>query len=155
MIADVSQIQPGAPLAVRPLHTLQGVASLLEQPCSRVQALAKAGAFRWVFDISAGNRRIRELRFLGVAVSEYMAGRACCLEFADVLELVSRGAAALRAVDIYRWFNAREATVYALIKQGELQASRWHRGNGGSAVVAVQSLAEFLKRRCYPNPVTP
>jgi hypothetical protein len=61
----------------------------------------------------------------------------------------------VRTDEIEEALNVSDGCVYSFIRRGELRlVSGGRRGRNGAGHVATASFATFLRRRCYPFPVT-
>jgi hypothetical protein len=138
---------------------IRGVMSLLGKSDDReIVGLIESGDLLWAWDLSLEPERARrkELRVLPECVEDFLQGRTCSLEFPQVLDLlVSSEDEPLLATHVQAALNITERHAYALIRRKLLlTATPGRRGHGGSARIHRYSFVEFLKRRCYPVPVS-
>ena len=113
------------------------------------------GQLRWAFNVAFRNGRgAKALRVLPRCVGDFMAGRQCEMEFADVAAALTCGASeTIAATEIAAGLNISSTHVYHLISSGQLKArSGWHSGPRGSARVRLDSFVGFLRERAYPFP---
>jgi hypothetical protein len=117
------------------------------------------GQLLWAFDLaldSCGSARKRKLMLLPQCVDDWQIYGKSSLTWAEVLTLVlPQGQETLRAKELIRCLNVCESHLYNFLRRKEITAcSKWWRGPKGSASISTPSVIEFLKKRCYPFPIT-
>ena len=155
MNAAAEPVSPPAPAprqSSKPLLPLRGVMSLVNKNENRIWELIETGQIAWGFDVALAQKdgRKRELRVLPAAVADYLKGRPCELEWADVFALLLPDGPTILASEIARVINVSSDHVYHLIEGKQIIACAIRRpGLGGSAPVPTTSFIKFLqKRRC-------
>ena len=153
---DVPEV-PRAPMPrqrSKPLLPIRGVVSLIDRNEDAVLALIEQGQIAWAWDVSLDGKRARskELRVLPAAVANYMTGRPCTLEWADVLGmLIPADARTLATPEVSRLLNASHTHVFALGGRKLLRhCSSWRTGPGGAARFSTESVVNFLRNRRFP-----
>jgi hypothetical protein len=141
----------------RPLLPIQGVVSLIDENKDRVIQLVEEGQLLWAWNLALDceDGRKKMLRILPSAVEDFLAGRECLLEWADVEALLfPEGVEPLRAVEAYSRLNIHESLLYSFINRGEVKAvSSWRPGGLlGSARLDRGSVVSWLKSRRWPFP---
>jgi hypothetical protein len=135
----------------KPLLPLRAVAALTDKSKNQVLELIEEGSLPWCWDVALNRKdgHKRELRILPACVADYLRGRVCGLEWAEVRRLLlPDGEPMLVATDISRLLNVSGTHTSHLIKRKLLTAcSAWRRGPGGSARVTADSFIGFLKAR--------
>jgi hypothetical protein len=125
--------------------------SLLDRNEDQVLSLIEEGKLPWVFDVALDPKRgrNRELRILPAAVADYLRGKECSLEWADVLSLVlPHDRPEILSRDITRILNVSGTHTYHLARQKLLvPCSAWRRGRGGCGRFTAGSFTKFLKDR--------
>jgi len=93
------------------------------------------------------------LRILPAAVSAYLRGERCSLEWPDVLRLLlpHDNEPVILSKDIYRVLNVCSTHLYAMARRKLIvPCSTWRRGPGGGGRFTRKSFIEFLKARRFP-----
>jgi hypothetical protein len=138
----------------KPLLPVRGVCSLIDMDERRTLKLIEEGQIAFAFDFTLDPRRARnkELRVLPAAVAAYMRGRACELNWADVLALVvPHDGPELLSSQITRALNICGEHLYNLARGKVLEpCSTWRRGRGGCARFRRQTFVDFLEKRRWP-----
>jgi hypothetical protein len=128
--------------------------SLIDENEDKVLQLIEDGQLAWAFSMALDPKpgRNRELRILPAAVSAYLRGQTCELEWADVLRLLlPHNEPVILSKDIYRVLNACSTHLYALARRKLIvPCSTWRRGPGGGGRFTTKSFIEFLKARRFP-----
>jgi hypothetical protein len=146
---------PAAPQRPRtkPLLPVRGVCSLVDKDEDKVLELIESGEIAWAFAVSLAQKpgRDRYLRVLPAAAADYLKGRACELQWADVLGLMLPDAPTILANEITRILNVSSGHTYRLIEQKQIIGNPTRRrGPGGSARVPMKSFEQFLRQRRFP-----
>ena len=135
----------------KPLLNLRAVVSLVDRTKDEVLEMVEDGSILWAWDVALSQRdgRKRELRILPAAVADFLSGRQCQLEWADVLRLLlPRAEPLIRSSDISRILNISGTHLYDLARRKVLSpCSTWHAGRGGQAKFTAWSFVDFLKAR--------
>jgi hypothetical protein len=137
----------------KPLLSLRAVGSLVDKPPRKVGELIESGEIAWAFALSLDQKpgRDRYIRALPAAVADYLKGRACELQWKDVIGLMLPDAPTILACEITRILNVSSDHTYHLIDGKQIIACPTTRrpGPGGSARVPRKSFIQFLQqRRC-------
>jgi hypothetical protein len=104
----------------KPLLPLRGVIALLDKAKDQVLELIDDGSLLWCWDVALSPKdgRKRELRILPAAVADYLSGRACSLDWADVLRLLlPHDEPVILASDISRVLNISRTHLYDLARR--------------------------------------
>jgi len=141
----------------RPLVSVWTVLSVTE--LSNEDAVLEAiesGELRWAFNIARPKSGKRSIRVLSQSVSEYIA-RTPAPRISDAEELahIVRKlfpiyGAAIRVTQLARDWNASGTHIIHLVDERELRLAKGsprRAGRGGSPLIEVASVVEFLKRR--------
>ena len=129
---------------------VRGVVSLVDQDEDQVLRLIEDGSLAWAFDLALDPKcgRNREIRVLPSAVADYLRGKACSLEWADVLRLLVPDEPIIAGTEIIRVLNISSGHLYNLVGRKQIvPCSSWRRGPGGCARFAAASFTKFLKER--------
>jgi hypothetical protein len=125
--------------------------SLIDENEDKVPQLIEDGQLAWAFDVALDPKRgsRRDLRVLPAAVSAYLHGETCLLEWPDVLKLLlPHDEPELLSKDIYRVLNVCSTHLYALARRKLIvPCSTWRRGRGGCGRFTTKSFINFLKER--------
>ena len=138
----------------KPLLPVRAVMGLIDLNDDQVLALIEDGQLAWAFDVRLDPKRgrKRELRILPAAVSAYLRGERCSLEWSDVLPLLlPHDEPVILSRDITRVLNVSGTHTYNLASRKLIvPCSTWRRGPGGCGRFTTKSFIEFLKaRRCH------
>ena len=141
----------------RPLVSVWTVLSVTE--LSNEDAVLEAiesGELRWAFNIARPKSGKRSIRVLSQSVSEYIA-RTPAPRISDAEELAQIVrklfpiyGAAIRVTQLARDWNASGTHIIHLVDERELRLAKGsprRAGRGGSPLIEVASVVEFLKRR--------
>jgi hypothetical protein len=138
----------------KPLLPVRGVMSLVDLNEDQVLSLIEEGQIAWAWGVRLNPKRgrNRELRILPAAVSAYLRGQTCELEWADVLRLLlPHDEPVILSKDIYRVLNICRTHLYALARRKLIiPCSTWRRGRGGCGRFTTKSFVEFLRSRRFP-----
>ena len=137
----------------KPLLSLRAVGSLVDKDPRKVGELIESGEIAWAFALSLAQKpgRDRYIRVLPAAVAYYLKGRACELQWADVLGLMLPDAPTILANEITRILNVSSGHTYHLIEQKQIIGHPpRRRGAGGRARVPMKSFEQFLRQRRFP-----
>ena len=138
----------------KPLLPVRGVMSLVDLNEDQVVALIEDGQLAWAFDVALDPKRgrNRELRVMPAAVSAYLRGQTCELEWAEVLRLLlPHDEPVILSKDIYRVLNVGSTHLYALARRKLIvPCSTWRRGPGGGGRFTTRSFVDFLTSRRFP-----
>jgi len=143
---------PGQPQRrSKPLLPIRGVMSLVDKSEGWVLRRIEDGTLAWAWNVALDPKRgrNRELRILPACVGDYLRGKPCSLEWADVLQLLlpNEGPEVL-STEITRILNVSGAHTYHLAHRKLIVAcSTWHRGRGGCARFRAKSFIQFLRDR--------
>ena len=133
----------------RPLLNLRAVVALVDKSKDRVLELIEDGSILWTWDVALSPRdgRKRELRILPSAVSDFLSGRQCLLDWEDVLRLLlPRAEPLIRSSEISRILNISGTHLYNLARHKVLSpCSTWRAGRGGYARFQAKTFVDFLK----------
>jgi hypothetical protein len=150
-------VEPVSPAATmprqrsKPLLPVRGVMSLVDKSEDQVLRLIEDGQLAWAFDVALDPKRgrNRELRILPAAVSAYLRGQTCSLDWSDVLPLLlPHDGPVILSKDITRILNVCGTHTYALARRKLIiPCSTWRRGRGGCGRFTSKSFIEFLKAR--------
>lgn len=136
-----------------PMWTIRGLVSALDRNEDKVIELIECGDLAWAFDLSLipERARRRELRVLPACVEDFLARRACSLEWPEVARLIlPHDKPEICAREIQRSLNVSASHVTALIRRKLLKCVSMARpGPTGSALVTTSSFLEFIKARRY------
>ena len=135
----------------KPLIPLRGVVALLGKSKDEVLELIDGGGLLWAWDVALSPKdgRKRELRILPAAVADFLSGRPCSLEWADVCRLLlPHDEPVILSSDISRVLNVSVTHLYDLARRKVLApCSPWRKGPGGQAKFPTKSVVDFLKSR--------
>jgi hypothetical protein len=135
----------------KPLLPLRGVVALADCTKEAVLELIEDGSILWCWDVALSPRdgRKRELRILPAAVADYLSGRACSLEWEDVIRLLlPHDEPVILSGDISRVLNISGTHLYDLARRKVLApCSTWRVGPDGHARFSAKTFVDFLKAR--------
>ena len=135
----------------KPLLPVRGVMSLVDKNEDQVLRLIDDGQLAWAFDVALDPKRGRnlELRILPAAVSAYLRGQTCELEWADVLRLLlPHDEPVIFSTDITRILNVCGSHTYHLASRKLITSCSTHRRwRGGRGHFTTKSFINFLKER--------
>jgi hypothetical protein len=152
--------QPTLPMRIAhriPLMTVDAAKGRLELDEDAVMALVELGSIEWAFNIARDGAKRREVRLLNVSVEHAQAVLTGGQPIAQPVDL--DGVMALMFGPYKAWLTSRAIRiawncgadhVIQLIEEGTLKRfpkSSYRAGRGGAAVVAWETVKEFLEDR--------
>ena len=154
MNARVEPVSPPAPPprhGSKPLLPIRALTSILDKNEDQVLRLIEDGrlAFAWNVALDPKRARSRELRILPAAVTDYMRGQPCSLDWPAVLRLLlPHDEPVILSKEITRVLNISGSHFYHLARRKLLgPCSTWRRGRGGCGRFTAASFTKFLKER--------
>lgn len=139
----------------RALFTLATVADLLNLDTRAVAELIDDGKLPFAFNISASNKRRRDIRILAESFHAYREAKACPVKtLADAVKLIlplpgalSKGPDKIRASALARHLGCKVDHVMHLVKAGDLKMAV-KLPFPQSPMIDHESAVQFLHRRC-------